>query len=221
MSWDLVFTGLVFEPQAHYDQLLRWWYYRLEVSGAEVSVAHLGDDKKIVPRRIFLKLSGCWHIAQTCLLPEWVGVSRLLSWVDRGCSSVMYIIWTSSWTMGNEPEKDTNDVYGPQRGLGGLPAAPPRGAPLDLVSVRLAIIIPCKPHTYLHIVLCADIILAHPRMARYVLSTHPALQGFISLRSRWLQQRSPWQKMISNLMIKKSYFKKYYLNIKITLQSQQ
>ena len=25
----------VIEPQAHYDQLLRWWYYGLEVSGAE------------------------------------------------------------------------------------------------------------------------------------------------------------------------------------------
>ena len=25
----------VFEPQAHYDQLLRWWYYGLEVSGAD------------------------------------------------------------------------------------------------------------------------------------------------------------------------------------------
>ena len=27
---------LLFEPQAHSDQLLRWWYYGLEVSGADV-----------------------------------------------------------------------------------------------------------------------------------------------------------------------------------------
>ena len=27
----------VFEPQAHYDQLLRWWYYGLEVPGADGS----------------------------------------------------------------------------------------------------------------------------------------------------------------------------------------
>ena len=50
------------EPQAHYDQLPRYRYCSLEVSGAEglsdVSVAPLGDDKKIVLHRIFLKLSG-------------------------------------------------------------------------------------------------------------------------------------------------------------------
>ena len=92
---------------------------------SDVSVAPSGADKKLVPRRIFLKLSEPCNIAQTCLLPEWVGVSRLLSWVDRGCSSVRYIISTSSWTIGNEPEKDSDDVYGPQRGLGGLPTAPP------------------------------------------------------------------------------------------------
>ena len=27
--------GAIIEPQAHYDQLLRWWYYGLEVSGAD------------------------------------------------------------------------------------------------------------------------------------------------------------------------------------------
>ena len=42
------------------------------------SVAPSGADKKSVLHRIVLKLSGCWHLAQTCILYEWVNVTRLL-----------------------------------------------------------------------------------------------------------------------------------------------
>ena len=59
------------------------WDYGLEVSGAEgwlteVSVAPLGDDKKIVLHRIVLKLSGPCNIAQTYILYQWGYVTRLL-----------------------------------------------------------------------------------------------------------------------------------------------
>ena len=49
---------------------------------------------------------------------------------------------TSSWTMGNEPQQDThagNSSTGMQRGIGGLPAAPPRRARLALVLFRAEI----------------------------------------------------------------------------------
>ena len=46
---------------------------------------------------------------------------------------------TSSWTLDNEPKKDTHAAIVPQgsREIGGLPAAPPRRARLALVSVYL------------------------------------------------------------------------------------
>ena len=71
---------VIVEPQAHYDQLLRYRYCGLVVSGAdgEVSVAPSGADKKSVLHRIVLKLSGPCNIAQTCILYEWVNVTRLL-----------------------------------------------------------------------------------------------------------------------------------------------
>ena len=80
---------------------------------SEVSVAPLDDDKKIVLHRIVLKLSGCWHIAQTCLLYQWRYVRRLLWWVDWLCYNRTSAVLTSSWTMCNEPKKGTHDVYGP------------------------------------------------------------------------------------------------------------
>ena len=51
-----------------------WWCPVL----TEVSVAPSGADKKSVLHRIFLKLSGCWHLAQTCILYEWAYVRRFL-----------------------------------------------------------------------------------------------------------------------------------------------
>ena len=46
---------------------------------------------------------------------------------------------TSSWTMGKEPKQDTHVSIRPQgssRGIGGLPAAPPRRARLALVLFK-------------------------------------------------------------------------------------
>ena len=51
-------------------------------------VATLTEDKKIVPHRIVLKLSGRWHIGQNSSPAAWGIARRPASWVDLGCSSV-------------------------------------------------------------------------------------------------------------------------------------
>ena len=71
------------------------------LTGESQNVAPLGDDKKIVLHRIVLKLSGPCNIAQTCILYEWVNVTRLLWWVDRVCYNVTSAVRLAvgPWTM--------------------------------------------------------------------------------------------------------------------------